>query len=88
MYFLRYRLWSVVVVSLYLVANDLADYVANQFPRLPELVGVGMMRVVAICSTVAILGLWAVMTGVSVRRTRAAGPGPGGAPDVRGEGAR
>jgi uncharacterized membrane protein YpjA len=75
MRFVRYRLWPVVIASLYLVANDLADYVANQFPRLPELVGVGMMRIVAICSTVAILGFWAMMTARAAMRARAAGPG-------------
>jgi uncharacterized membrane protein YpjA len=77
MHFLRYRLWPVVVASVYLVANDLADYVALQFPRLPELVSPEMMRVVAICSTVAILGFWAVMTWFAAKRARAAGAGPG-----------
>jgi uncharacterized membrane protein YpjA len=74
MHFLRYRLWPVVVASVYLVANDLADYVALQFPRLPELVSPEMMRVVAICSTVAILGFWAAMTWVSARKEHYAPP--------------
>jgi uncharacterized membrane protein YpjA len=78
--FLRYRLWPVIVASLYLVANDLADYVAGQYPRLPDLVSVDLMKVVAICTTVALLVFWAVMAWLAARRARAAGPGPGGVP--------
>jgi uncharacterized membrane protein YpjA len=70
---LRYRVLPVVVASLYLVGNDLADYAAGQYPRLPELVGVGLMKIVAICSTAAILAYWAVATWVSTRRARASG---------------
>jgi uncharacterized membrane protein YpjA len=59
--FLRYRLLPVVAASLFLVANDVVDYVAGQYPRLPELVGVGLMRVVAVVATAAIVIFWIVM---------------------------
>jgi uncharacterized membrane protein YpjA len=71
MRFVRYRLWPVVIASVYLVANDLADYVGGQFPRLPELASVGMMRVVAVGSTVVILGFWVAMTCGGARAARA-----------------
>jgi uncharacterized membrane protein YpjA len=68
---LGYRLLPVVAASLFFVANDLVDYVAGQYPRLPALVGVELMRVVAVSATVAILAFWAVMAWLSARRTRA-----------------
>jgi uncharacterized membrane protein YpjA len=70
-WFLRYRLVPVAVASLYFVANDLADYVAGQYPRLPDLVGVGLMRWVAVCTTAVILLFWAARTWETSRRARA-----------------
>jgi uncharacterized membrane protein YpjA len=68
----RYRLLPVAVASLFLIGNDLVDYVAGQYPRLPALVGVGLMRVVAVSLTAATLAFWTVMTWLSAKRTRVA----------------
>jgi uncharacterized membrane protein YpjA len=65
--FLRYRLLPVVAASLFLVANDVVDYAAGQYPRLPELVGVGLMRVVAVVATAAIVIFWSVMIRITKR---------------------
>ena len=68
--FLRYRLVPVVLASLFLVANDLVDYVAGRYPRLPETVSVKEMMFVAVLATAAIIVFWLTMTWVSARRAR------------------
>ncbi len=77
---LRYRLAAVMAASLYLIANDLVDYVAGQRPRLPEAVEVEPMMRLAIVSTAIIVVFWMAMTWVSARRARveARAPGKGG----------
>ena len=72
LWLLRYRVLPVVVASIYLVANDLVDYVARQYPRLPESVDVGAMTVVAVSTTAVIVVFWTVMTWVSATKARAA----------------
>ncbi len=66
--YLRFRWVPVALASLYLVANDLVDYAAGHYPRLPELVKVEMMRTVAIITTVAIVVCWTVITWLTTRR--------------------
>jgi uncharacterized membrane protein YpjA len=68
--FLRFRLLPVAIASLFLIANDLVDYVAGYHPGLPQLVGTGLMAGVAIGMTVIIVAFWAAMTWFSARRTR------------------
>lgn len=68
--FLRFRVWPVLVAALYLVANDLVDYVAGYYPRLPRLVGLELMRRVAISMTVIIVVSWAAMTVLAGLRKR------------------
>lgn len=69
---LSYRLLSVVSASLFLVGNDLADYVADQYPRLPERVDVGPMMILAVVTTAVIIVFLVSMTWRSARRGRVA----------------
>ena len=69
--FLRYRLVSVLIASLFLVGNDLADYVAGQYPRLPGTVGVKPMMWLAVATTAAIVMAYWSTTWVAARRARA-----------------
>ncbi len=70
--YLRFRWVPVAIAALFLVANDLVDYVAGHYPRLPALVEVGLMRTVAIVTTAAILVWWVAMSCIEVRRARPA----------------
>jgi uncharacterized membrane protein YpjA len=79
--FLRFRLLPVAIAALFLIGNDLVDYVAGYHLGLPDSVGMGLMAWVAIGMTAIIVAFWAAMTWVSVRRRRppaAAAPGGGG----------
>lgn len=67
---LRFRVIPVAIASLFLIANDLVDYVAGYHPGLPLLVDVRLMAGLAIAVTVVFVVFWGVMTGVSVRRAR------------------
>jgi len=81
LWLLRYRVLPVVVASIYLVANDVVDYIAGQYPRLPESVDVGAMKVLAVATTGVIIVFWTVLTWVSATKasavTREAGTGEG-----------
>jgi uncharacterized membrane protein YpjA len=68
--FLRFRPLPVAIASLFLIANDLVDYVAGHHPGLPQLVGTRLMAGVAIGMTVIIVAFWAAMTWFSARRAR------------------
>lgn len=62
---LCYRSVPVLVASLYIVGNDLVDYVAGQYPALPALVDVDPMMWVAVSTTAIIVLFWAYRTWAS-----------------------
>jgi uncharacterized membrane protein YpjA len=77
--FLRFRILPVLVASLFLVANDLVDYVAGYYPGLPHTVAVGYMARWAVSMTVVIVVFWIVMSGKSMwQARREVKRGPGG----------
>lgn len=77
LWLLKFRVLPVVLASVYLVANDLVDYVARQYPRLPESVDVWAMTVVAVATTAVIIVFWTVMTWVSATKARTVGHNDG-----------
>jgi len=83
LWLLRYRVLPVLLASIYLAANDLVDYVAGQYPRLPESVDVGAMTVVAVATTAVIIVFWTVMTWVSATKARAVACNEGADGSVR-----
>lgn len=70
--FLRFRILPVLVASLFLVANDLVDYVAGYHPGVPDTVDIGYMARWAIGMTVVIVVFWIAMSGRSAWRARRA----------------
>jgi uncharacterized membrane protein YpjA len=87
---LRFRPLPVAVASLFLIANDLVDYVAGYHPGLPTLVDTGLMARLSITMTVVIVAFWVAMTGVSAWRAKAGKTPPrsagGGGDSSSGEG--
>ena len=73
--FLRYRVWPILVAGMFLVTNDLVDYVAGYHPGIPELVEVGLMQRVAVSMSVIIVVFWVALVCVSWWRRREAGDG-------------
>jgi uncharacterized membrane protein YpjA len=67
---LRFRLVPVAIASLFLIGNDLVDYVAGYHPGLPFRVDVRLMAGLAIAMTAVFVVFWGGMTWISARRAR------------------
>lgn len=73
---LRFRPLPVLVASLFLVVNDVVDYVLGYHPPLPNHVDLGVITRFTVAETAVIVVVWAALAAVAYRRMRmAASPG-------------
>ena len=75
---LRFRMVPVAIALLFLIGNDLVDYVAGYHPGLPALVDLRLMAGLALAMTAVIMVFWGAMTWGSARRARMRGAAPPG----------
>jgi len=75
---LRFRPLPVLVASLFLIVNDVVDYVLGYHPPLPNRVDLGVITRFTVAETAVIVAAWTVLAAVAYRRTRMA-PTPRGA---------
>lgn len=71
--FVRFRPIPLVVASLFLIVNDLVDYVSSYHPRVPHPEQMGVVARFSAATTAAVLAVWIVLAWWAARRSNGRG---------------